>query len=334
MDAFDDLVQRKLPVRETILSRIDEYTLYCYYTEIDDLIPGKPITSPIRTKDDNPSFVVFPTNGGKDGRYSEFEFTWSDRSLGISGNIFGLIKKMYGLSSYNEVYALINKDFDLDLVCQDINAEKISLYSKPDPVEIAIKIHSIPYTLRGREFWKVWRIEKDLLDFYYTRQIDYYWSVENQEVPKGCLDPTFAYEIGGFYQIYSPYAPRKDKFKNNLPSDYFFGYLQLPPQGDLLIIDKSSKDVIFCRRLGYWAVAGKSETTMIPPSKMLELKTRFKRIVIMLDNDEAGRNQTEKYLALYPWLEPLFLIDAKDKTDLALKVGFDEASNTIKQLIK
>ncbi len=334
MDAFDELVRQKLPTRETILSRIDEYTLYCFYTEITDLIPGKPVSSPIRDKDENPSFVVFPSNGGN-GKYSEFEFTWYDQKLGMSGNIFSLIKLMYGLRSFDEVYALISRDFELDLLCKDITVtEKVCFYEKPDPVEVSIKIHPIEFTERGLRFWQQFRIERDLLELYRVKQIDYYWSYQHQETPRGCPDPTFSYNVGGYYQIYSPHAPRKEKFRNNLPPEYFFGYLQLPPTGDKLIIDKSGKDTIFCRRLGHTAISGKSETTMIPPSKMLEVKGRFKRVFIMLDNDEAGRKQTDRYMKLYPWLEPRFLEQAKDKTDLCLKVGFDEASRIINQALE
>jgi DNA primase len=66
---------------------------------------------------------------------------------------------------------------------------------------------------------------------------------------------------------------------------------------------------------------------------MYELKRRAKKILLMLDNDAAGMRQTEKYLKLYPWLTPLFLAGAKDKTDLCKAVGFDQAENAIKKLI-
>ena len=72
---------------------------------------------------------------------------------------------------------------------------------------------------------------------------------------------------------------------------------------------------------------------MIPHHKMLELKERFKEIYLMLDPDEAGKRQTEKYMQKYDFLKPRFLSEAKDKTDLCLKVGIDEATRIIKELI-
>jgi hypothetical protein len=172
------------------------------------------------------------------------------------------------------------------------------------------------------------------LKFYNISQIDCYWTYDDQDAPTGVFDPTFAYRTGNYYQIYSPYASKDFKHRNDLPENYFFGYIQLPKGPlDLIIIDKSPKDVTFCRRLDYWAVCGKSETTMIPRDKMIEFHQRAKRVILMLDNDKAGRQQADKYIALYPWLEVKFLSAAKDKTDLCVAVGFDKAVQIIRELI-
>jgi hypothetical protein len=321
-----------IDTRQEILSRVDEYTLYCYYLD-QEIILGRPIVSPIRRGDESPSFVVFTAMRGKG--LNGFEYSWKDHGAGgQSGNIFKLIQILKGLVSFEDVYALINKDFELGLGLKDIEVtEKISLYSKPTQVEAKIRIKSCSYSSGGKQFWDRLRIDEELLKYFHASQISMYWSYPNQRDPKVVKDPTFAYEIGGYYQIYSPYAPKKDKFRNDLPDNYFFGYLQLPRNGDLLIIDKSMKDLIFDRRLDYFAVAGKSESIMIPAPKMWELKERFKRIVLMQDPDEAGMIQTEKYLAEYPWLEAKFLTMAKDKTDLCNLVGFDETKKILNELL-
>lgn len=330
MDEFDAIASRLIPSRLNILNQIDEYTLYRYYLE-QDFTPGIPIYSPIRSDDTVRSFNIFPASKGKG--WDEFEFTWKDHGRGLVGNIFTMIKLMYGYNSYTEVYARINEDFQLDLNLPKVSGEKIKLYSCPELVQTKIRIKPIPWTKKGIAFWNQFNIDEELLKFYDITQISYYWSNPTQAVPTAVLDPTFAYRIGGYYQIYSPFMPKDKKFRNDLPENFFFGYLQLPPKVDLLIIDKSAKDVVFNRRLGYWAVAGKSETTLIPPHKMFELKSRANKVLLMLDPDEAGIMQTEKYLQLYPWLEPKFLSDTKDKTDLCLKVGFEESAKIIQNLI-
>lgn len=326
MDEFDKLATDRIYQQRKILKAVDEYTLYCFYSDIEDIRPGRVYRSPLRD-DVNPSFVFYETR-----KFSDCEYLWKDMATGDSGSIFKLVKLRFGLSSYREVYALIAKDFALD---EDIGDEqvvnRIALYTRPPSVDVKIEPNWIPFNEKGLAYWNQWRIKEDLLSFFDTFQTDAYWT---NGIIHGVLDPTFVYRIGEYYQLYSPYASREFKFRNDLPEEYFFGYLQLPEKGKKLIIDKSSKDVIFDRVLGLYAVAGKSESTLIPHHKMIELKDRFEEIYLTLDPDAAGRKQTEKYMSMYPWLKPRFLDEAKDKTDLALKVGFDKAKETIYKLVE
>ena len=55
--------------------------------------------------------------------------------------------------------------------------------------------------------------------------------------------------------------------------------------------------------------------------------------IAAVDNDEAGKNATEKYLQLYPTLIPIFLEEAKDKTDLCLLKGFDYTKQKLQKLL-
>lgn len=310
-----------------ILAAVDEYTLYCYYTGIKDLVPGKCYRAPYR-EDTVPSLTFF------NSRSPIYEYMWKDQATNESGDIFALIRKIERLDSSKEVYARINHDFDLGFdTPTPIRREKLSLYDKPSHSEIKITLVEQDFTKEGIAFWDQFRIDRSYLDRYSVSQVSYYWSYVGQSYPKTVSNPTFAYRIGKYYQLYSPYNDKANKFRNDLPESYFCGYLQLPTFGSVLVIDKSFKDVIFCSRLGYNAVCGKSETIMIPHTKMLELRERFSIIYLTLDPDEAGRKQTDKYMSLYPWLKPRFLTQAKDKTDLCKLVGFDKAQATVKKLL-
>lgn len=326
---FDKIYKSFVPSRSSILELVDEYTLYCFYTGYESISLNKAYNCPFRI-DKVPSFSIFRTNQENIG----VEYYWKDHKTRESGDIFKLIQKIERLDSRYEVFSKINEDFGLDYNLPGVQErEKITLYQKPKESIIKIRIAAIPFTLAGKAYWKQFEVDQQLLDLYNTTQIKWYWSFFDQQAPYSVLDPTFAYRIGEYYQVYSPTAEKVNKFRNDLPENYFFGYLQLPKTGDKLVIDKSCKDVIFCRRLGFNAVCGKSETTMIPHYKMVELLGRFKEVYITLDPDEAGRNQTEKYLELYPSLKPRFLDEAKDKTDLCIKVGFDQARSIINNLL-
>lgn len=328
MDLLDQICRQYSPTRGDILKAVDEYTLYCFYTEISDLPIKRRISSPIRGTDDNPSFVVFPTAEAR-----PFEFLWKDHGTATGGTIFDLIKILYRLRTYDEVYALICQDFSLDFKTEQVEAQVVR-YQRPEYQPYKLRIHSVPFSNKGLKFWSDLNIGIDRLERYSVKQLNYYFAVDDQEVPTGVLDPTFAYTVGRYYQIYSPHAGKERKWRSDLPGGYFLGYLQLPKSGEKLIIDKSLKDVMFCDVLGYSAVSGKSETTMIPLSKMLELRSRFKEIFITLDPDKAGLAQTEKYMKLYPWLKPRFLTEAKDKTDLCEVVGFENAKQIINKLLQ
>lgn len=326
MDLLDQVYRQFMPTRANILEAVDEYTLYCFYTEIPDLVPKKRYSSPIRDEG-IASFNIFPAN-----QIPDCEFAWKDHGIGISGDIFRLIKLRYGLKTEEEVISLICQDFTLDFRTEKIEA-KISLFKKPEVSPVKIKIHSIPFTKQAYEYWAQFGITPKTVVKYNTTQIDYYWTVEDQAYPTSATPMTFAYRVGQYYQLYSPLASKEEKWRTDFPPGYFLGYQQLPETGEILVIDKSNKDVMLDYELGYPATAGKSETTMIPPGKMLEFKTRFKKIFLTLDPDNAGKLQTEKYMKLYPWLEPRFLTQAKDKTDLVKLVGFDNAKTIINQLL-
>lgn len=328
---FDELYKSIIPSQQSILEQVDEYTLYCYYTGLDPLILGKACPCPYR-RDDVPSFSVFPSKS------SNVEYMWKDHATGEYGNIFKLIQKIELLNTLQEVYGRINEDFGLGFTISDPERrDKIIWYERPKLSEIKIRVKNreVP-TEAYRAFWNQFRIGQDLLDFYNVTQPEFYWSYVGQDAPTTAPDPMISYRIGDRYQLYSPYAEKVDKFRNDLPENYFFGYIQLPKTGDMLILDKSSKDTIFCRRLGYWAVNGKSETNFISHNKLLELKERFTKIYLTLDNDDPGVKMTNKYMSMYPFLIPRFLPKevAKDKTDACKKIGFEETEKLVKELLK
>lgn len=53
-------------------------------------------------------------------------------------------------------------------------------------------------------------------------------------------------------------------------------------KGDILFITKSMKDVMCLHEMGIPAVSPSSESTFLPKDVLEQLKTRFKRIIILL----------------------------------------------------
>lgn len=281
--------------REQLLEQVDEYSIYEYY--IEDFELDKALRVPYR-EDNNPSFSVFESDG--DGPL----YKWYDHARGDHGDIVDLL---FRLNPGKKLYEII------DMVKSDLGGKK----PRPRKPKTPTKIEIIPmsYSQQDLAYWNLHGITIGTLIKYNVFSVARYFLNGAEKVPPGLM---YAYQIDDLYKLYSPHPKF---FINNYTRDMVEGLKQLPERGDILIIDKSLKDIMFCHEIGYPAVAGKSEGTLICSEIMLNLKSRFKRLVLMLDNDEAGKRCTEKYLEAYPFLEHKFLEGAKDKTDLCKLKG-------------
>jgi len=84
------------------------------------------------------------------------------------------------------------------------------------------------------------------------------------------------------------YKRKKDTIRFICNTNRIAGWIQIPKEGDLLILTKSLKDVMVLHRMNYHAIAGQSENFHFYQSIIDELKQRFKQIVVIYDNDEKG----------------------------------------------
>jgi DNA primase len=149
----------------------------------------------------------------------------------------------------------------------------------------------------------------------------------------------YAYQVFDKFQIYSPKANRKNKFRNSTTIFDIHGLEQLPKYGRLLIITKSKKDVMVLDRLGYNAIAPCGENTPIPSSIIQNLKERFNKIIILYDNDEPGMNGAKKLANEYN-LEYIYIpIDyntmfkIKDISDYIKNYKITKTRELLKKLI-
>ena len=109
--------------------------------------------------------------------------------------------------------------------------------------------------------------------------------------------PTFAYKINSdCYKIYNPLSENGFRFcwLGSKPTDYVFGYKQLPETGDRVFLTGGEKDVLALFSKGEYAVCLNSETAAVPPELMAALKTRFKEVVVLYDSDETGVKNSHK----------------------------------------
>jgi len=102
-------------------------------------------------------------------------------------------------------------------------------------------------------------------------------------------------------KLYFPNNPPEQKWFANINSNDIFGLDSLNQEGDLLIITKSQKDRVTLKyHYGYEnVIALQNEGCYIPINIVNDLKNRFKRIIIIFDNDPTGYDNAQHLSNLY-----------------------------------
>ena len=126
----------------------------------------------------------------------------------------------------------------------------------------------------------------------------------------------YVFKVYDAIKIYRPLADKKEKWYGSTKRIHIFGYKQLPENSDLLIITKSLKDVMCLYSMGYNAISPASEGTLIPSEIITALKKRFKKIIILYDNDEPGKLYTERMNKKYG-LDYIFIPEESGEKDIS-----------------
>jgi DNA primase len=131
------------------------------------------------------------------------------------------------------------------------------------------------------------------------------------------------------WKIYSPLADKDNKWLGNLNNTVLMGENQLPSEGDTLIITKSLKDVVALYMIGITACSPPAEGVLLSSTRIENLKSRFKKIVVLYDNDSVGDSSSLKMQENYD-IERLFMPEGtKDPSDFIELYGLEELKKYI-----
>lgn len=314
----------KLPDNITldwILSKVTEYDIYAKY--IGQFKVGMIYNSPFR-KDKNPSFGIYYSKRTK-------QLLFKDHGTGECGNVVKFVSLFTGKTEYSDILSDIVDKLNIT------NSTKLVSSKQYIPsTETVIGVVRQEFTDVDINYWKQFNISVDTLKKFNVNSIKYYLC---NGIVKGTYkreNPMYAYKVYNNFKIYRPLADKYTKWRNNLTDYDIQGYEQLPQKGDILFITKSMKDVMCLHEMGYPAVSPLSESTFLPSDVLEQLKTRFKRIIVLFDRDEAGCKQSRK-ICQKTNLNALFVhkkFKAKDISD-AIKVNsFNEVKNWLDETIK
>jgi len=327
---LESVVNRFVLSPEAILERVDEYTLYCHYLGFEPLL-RTPYKSNIRKEnsDESPSFSMFAST-----KFPDREYAWKDSGgKGTSGDIFVLVKLLYGYAKVTDAYKRIDIDFNLGFGSKEPGKAKIVLHTRPENIASWIGIKSKQFTKEALQYWEKYGITYPQLVKYNVKQVSEYWLMKDQDwgyKPKSMM---FAYGMQNRYQLYQPKADKEYKFRQNLNEFDLHGFSQLEYNYDTLVITKARKDVMCLdmlkEELKAEFVAPRSETTPVHPKYLRFLETKYKHILVLFDND--GKHKAELYP--YPLIQIPLSSGYKDPSDFRAAMGKEQTVNLIKQLI-
>lgn len=321
--AFNNLI-----TREDLFSLVPQESIYSFYLNEDISALGV-YHSPLR-EDNIPSFALYFH------KINRNILMFKDFATNDTGDVVVLVMKMFGLGYKEAIHKIA---FDMKLSAFNVDATKqvfSGITRLVEKTRIDLGIKSRPWMIKDRNFWSQFGIHKITLEKFHVYPISHIFY--NDTAVKSS-DLAYAYvetkDNKTSYKIYQPLEPKIKKWINNADYTVHQGYTQLPKTGDLLIITKSLKDVMSIHDcLGISAIGLQSESVTMKDSVMDEYKSRFKQVICIFDNDDAGvklsENFTEKYGIPHYYMpkEP----EIKDFSDLVKAKGKDYAIEYFKTL--
>ena len=317
--------------KELILSRFSEEQLMEYYLHIS--VKKGLFRSPLR-KDKQPTCSFYRNKSGT--------LIFKDFATGQHLNVFDVVQSIFKCN-YFESLRIIANDFG---IVRDNTLHKNPGKINLNPIKIKdkeiskIQIEVQEFTDGELKWWGKYGISKDILKRFNVYSCKHVFLNDQLFAKSQQHCPIFGY-YGKKYQgleLWRCYFPKRTSFRfiTNWPSKKIQGYDQLPKKGKLLVITKSMKDSMCLYSCGITACAPNSENLFISDKVLEDLKSRFKNIVVLYDNDRPGLYNMAKIRREHPELTYVFIpkrYGSKDISDFYKDHGRKETLNLIKTFI-
>ena len=311
-----------------LLSKYSEETYMEYYLGIK--VKKGLFKSPLR-RDNTPTCSFYRNKSG--------DLIFHDFSGDFYGNFISVVMRKYNVS-YSKALNIIAEDFGFKSKTENykiVIPESQSKLEKSGPSNIQVEIKD--FDNKELNWWKEYGITKEILNKFKV------YSCKNIFLNGELVNTNNNNLIFGYYggkkdklELWRIYFPGRKtyRFLTNWPSKKIQGYNQLPKDGKLLVITKSMKDCMTLYSLGIPEIAPNSEHIFISDNMLKELKTRFKYIVVMYDNDLPGISNMNKIKRKHPELIYYFIprkYNVKDISDFYKTYKKKKTISFIKEVI-
>jgi hypothetical protein len=294
-----------------ILKNLNEMDILSRYLGISKL--PCVISSPLR-KDSNPSFGIYTKDG--------VHIKWRDFSTREGGSIFELLTK-YWNCDLNEVVSRILTDFP-----DSISASRTKNTSyRQSESRLECKVRS--WQKHDIEYWESYGVPLKWLKYAEVYPISHKIVLQgDKKYIFGAEKYAYAFverkEGKVTLKIYQPFADPRNKWYNKHDKSVISLWTKIPQKGERIVICSSLKDALcLWANTGIPAIAVQGEGYPISETAVKELTSRFNKVFILFDNDEAGVADSLKLSAETGFLNltlPPFK-EGKDASDLYKAVG-------------
>jgi hypothetical protein len=295
----------------TSLSDVPREWIFEYYLNLKEKLTGQDIKmlSAFNSKDRVPSmFIYFDASSGV--------YKFKDFSSGHQGGAVDLVRYLYSLDTAQAI-TKIKADYE-NYIKDNGTREEVAL-------KIQDKYKVVDYEIRhwtnlDEAYWSKYKIGSKLLEYYEVAPLEFFKmeKEEDGEIISHVFNSRYIYGYfrtdGSLYKIYMPKNTEKKFIK---VQNYVQGTDQLNLDNQNLVITSSLKDLMCFVKLGYKhieVIAPDSENSMLSEPTVNRLKSKFRKICVMFDNDTAGIASMQKYQDRYGF-EPILLDMEKDLSD-------------------
>ena len=311
-----------------LLSQYSEETYMEYYLGIK--VAKGLFCSPLR-RDNTPTCSFYKNKSG--------ELIFKDFNGSFYGNFISVVMEKYHVSYYKALQ-IIAEDFNLSKRHTDkvaVNPIKPSTTVFKDTGQADVRVEIKDFTQEELNWWNSYGITLDILkkfNVYSCKNI-----FLNGELFKTIYKDNFMF---GYYggkkdnlELWRIYFPKQSnyRFLTNWPAKKIQGLKQLKKDGDICVITKSMKDTMCLYSLGISAIAPNSENLFIADTILERLKSKFKYIIVLYDNDLPGIQNMRKIKKKHPELIYFYIprhYNAKDISDFYKKYGKDKTLEFVK----
>jgi hypothetical protein len=297
------------------LEDIPNEWVFEHYLNLNEKLCGQDvkIRSVFNSSDTKPSLAIYCT--------PESGYLWRDFSAGMGGDRLKLVVELFKLSRGQAAFK-IKDDYALWLKTGGVH-KGATLIKYAPRVKWEIKdLKPRNWNILDARFWKRFQIDSKTLEKYGVVPIESY--KQSGDYEEFTLNPPHLY-YGYFqkdvlYKIYQPY--KKLRFVQVAPG---IGGLSQLEGREYLVICSSLKDAMSFTKLGFKnaePISPQSEGVLLKEEFIVMMKEKYKKVVTLFDNDEAGLRAMLKYKELFN-LEYAHLKLEKDLSDSIAAHGLD-----------